>query len=200
MYVLGFNRFNRIANHNSLITLDAVLVVEYGYLDSSFAITATGPDSDAMNFQSEFYEGTRFYNITSERLVHLNGEPRDVYCGCVVGGSSAVNGMLFDRGSAEDYDAWVWATGEAHEAEYATEWGWKNIFPAFRKSVTFHPPLEKLQEEYGMTYDMDAWGGTTPVHASFAPFQWPTTGMMLESLSRLGIRGQDADNRGRRHV
>ena len=31
-------------------------------------------------------------------------------------------------------------------------------------------------EEYGMTYDLDAWGGDAPIHASFAPFQWPGTG------------------------
>ncbi|SPN99988.1 related to alcohol oxidase [Cephalotrichum gorgonifer] len=151
-----------------------VLVVEYGYLDGSHDITATGPDAREP-FVPEYRSGTRMYNITSAPLVHTTGRPANVACGCVVGGSSAVNGMFFDRGSAEDYDSWVWAAGEDHEAEYAREWGWDNIYPFFQKSVTFHPPDERMQEEYKMTYDMAAWGGDTPIHASYPPFQWPGT-------------------------
>ena len=148
--------------------------MEYGYLDGSYDITATGPDA-RQPFEAEYPAATRMYNITSEPLVHTHNRSNPVACGSVVGGSSAVNGMFFDRGSAEDYDSWVWAAGPDHEDEYAREWGWDNIYPFFRKSVTFHPPDERMQEEYGMTYDLDAWGGDTPVHASFAPFQWPGT-------------------------
>lgn len=153
---------------------DTVLVIEYGYLDASTAITATGPDA-RQNAEQEYPAGTRMYNITSEPLIHTHGRSQGVAAGSVVGGSSAVNGMFFDRGSAEDYDSWVWAAGPDHEEEYAAEWGWDGIYPFFRKSVTFHPPDERMQEEYNMTYDMAAWGGDTPIHASFAPFQWPGT-------------------------
>ncbi|CAI4211169.1 unnamed protein product [Parascedosporium putredinis] len=128
-----------------------VLVVEYGYLDGSHSITATGPDAQQAG-AIDYPSGTRI----------------------VVGGSSAVNGMFFDRGSADDYDAWVRCAGDEAD-EYAREWGWDNIYPFFQKSVTFHPPSEKMQEEYGMTYDMAAYGGDTPIHSSYAPFQWPTT-------------------------
>lgn len=154
---------------------DTVLVVEYGYLDSSHDITATGPDA-RLPFTPEYLPGTRMYNITSAPLEYLHGRGNRVAAGCVVGGSSAVNGMFFDRGAAEDYDSWVWAAGEEHEEEYRGEWGWDGIYPFFKKSVTFHPPDDRMQKEYGMTYDLDAWGGDTPIHASFAPFQWPGTG------------------------
>lgn len=153
---------------------DTVLVIEYGYLDGSYSITATGPDAREQ-VEAEYPAGTRMYNVTSEPLIHTHGRSNPVAAGSVVGGSSAVNGMFFDRGSAEDYDSWVWAAGPDHEEEYAAEWGWEGIYPSFRKSVTFHPPDERMQEEYNMTYDMAAWGGDTPVHASFAPFQWPGT-------------------------
>lgn len=157
---------------------DTVLVVEYGYLDASYDITATGPDA-RLPFTPEYRAGTRMYNITSAPLEYLHGRGSPVATGSVVGGSSAVNGMFFDRGSAEDYDSWVWAAGEEHEEQYASEWGWDGIYPFFRKSVTFHPPDERMQSEYGMTYDLEAWGGDTPVHASFAPFQWPGTGRFI---------------------
>ncbi|KAL2111569.1 hypothetical protein VUR80DRAFT_9779 [Thermomyces stellatus] len=116
---------------------------------------------------------TRYYNVTTVPQPGLNNRTRTVPAGCVVGGSSAVNGMIFDRGSAEDYDAWNLVAGEWQE-EYAEEWSWDNLLPYFKKSVTFHPPDERMQEEYGITYDVEAaYGGDTPIHSSYAPFQWP---------------------------
>lgn len=92
--------------------------------------------------------------------------------GAVVGGSSAVNGMFFDRGSAEDYDSWVSVAGE-WAGDFEGEWGWENILPYFKKSVTFHPPSEEMAEEYGMTADVEAaYGGSTPIHSSYSPYQW----------------------------
>ncbi|KAK2797682.1 hypothetical protein FQN50_009106 [Emmonsiellopsis sp. PD_5] len=158
---------------------NTVLVVEYGYLDHSTSITHIGPQ-DPNNPPVEEHSGaTRFYNMTSTPQEFMDGETKQVPCGAVVGGSSAVNGMLFDRGSAEDYDAIVWATagedGEEPE-EYTKEWGWENLLPSFKRSVTFHPPTEKMIEDYGMTSDEEAaYGGETLIHSSFPAFQWETT-------------------------
>ena len=127
---------------------------------------------------------TRFYNITSQPLTALKNRRMSVPCGCVVGGSSAVNGMVFDRGSAEDYDSWVWAAGDEDHEWYGNEWGWKNILPWFKKSVTFHPPTEKMAKDYGMTWDMAAYGGNTPIHSSYPPYQWPA---QREYLSRVAL-------------
>lgn len=153
--------------------LATVLVIEYGYLDSSAAITTVGmPTGTPEGHQMP--SATRYYNVTTVPQPGLNNRTRTVPAGCVVGGSSAVNGMIFDRGSAEDYDSWVWAAGPEHEEEYAEEWGWDNLLPYFKKSVTFHPPDERMEDEYGITYDVEAaYGGETPIHSSYAPFQWP---------------------------
>jgi choline dehydrogenase-like flavoprotein len=81
--------------------------------------------------------------------------------------------MLFDRGAAEDYDAWVAAAGE-YSKEYASEWGWANLLPWFKKSVTFHPPAKDIATLYNITHDSElAYGGTTPIQVSYRPFQWP---------------------------
>lgn len=116
------------------------------------------------------------YNLTSVPQPGLGGGPRNLAAGSVVGGSSAVNGMFFMRGSAEDYDAWVWAAGEEHQEEFAAEWGWDNLLPFFKKSVTFVPPTDEVAAEYNITYDIEAaYGGTTPIYSTYRPFHWPAT-------------------------
>src|SRR3569833_2079154 len=116
---------------------DTVLAIEYGYLDSSPEITLTGPGSRIVGINSGLGSGSRFYNLSSEPLEGTSGSRYQVSAGCIVGGSSAVNGMIFDRGSAEDYDAWVWAAGDQHKEAYGKEWGWKNLLFWFLLCVFF---------------------------------------------------------------
>ena len=54
-----------------------------------------------------------------------DGVPSETWLrGKTLGGSSSVNGMMYFRGQAEDYDHW--------ESLGATGWGWDVIGPAFR--------------------------------------------------------------------
>lgn len=156
-------------------------MIEYGYLDSSDSITAVTTPDQLDAGPDEYSPATRSYNFTTVPQTELDGRPKSIRAGAVVGGSSATNGMLLDRGSAEDYDAWVLAAGE-YGQDFASEWGWENILPSFKKSVTFHPPTKAMQENYNITYDVDAaYGGTTPIHASYRPFQWPTQRMLSQN-------------------
>jgi choline dehydrogenase len=45
--------------------------------------------------------------------------------GKTLGGSSSINGMIYMRGQARDYDAWAKATGD-------DTWRWSNVLPDFR--------------------------------------------------------------------
>ncbi|RGP37436.1 GMC family oxidoreductase [Pseudotabrizicola alkalilacus] len=49
--------------------------------------------------------------------------------GKVIGGSSAMNGMIYVRGHAMDYDSWALAGCRG--------WDWANVLPYFRKSEDF---------------------------------------------------------------
>ena len=49
--------------------------------------------------------------------------------GRVLGGSSSINGMLYVRGQAADYDGWRQAG--------CTGWGWDDVAPLFRKSEDY---------------------------------------------------------------
>lgn len=54
----------------------------------------------------------------------LGGRQIFVNRGKALGGSSAINSMIYIRGAAEDYDEW--------EAMGCTGWGWKDVLPVFK--------------------------------------------------------------------
>jgi choline dehydrogenase len=56
----------------------------------------------------------------------LNGRTLRYPRGKTLGGCSSINGMIYMRGQARDYDSWAAATGD--EA-----WRWDNVLPAFKQ-------------------------------------------------------------------
>ncbi|HRW15813.1 GMC family oxidoreductase N-terminal domain-containing protein [Amaricoccus sp.] len=54
----------------------------------------------------------------------LNGRSLRYPRGRVLGGCSSINGMIYMRGQARDYDAWAELTGEA-------DWAWSSVLPDF---------------------------------------------------------------------
>jgi len=76
--------------------------------------------------------GTRYsWNYQSEPEPHLDG--RSIHCprGRVLGGSSSINGMVYIRGHALDYDRW----GEEDAA--LSDWDYRHCLPYFRKAETY---------------------------------------------------------------
>ncbi len=51
--------------------------------------------------------------------------------GKVLGGSSSINGMIYMRGQAGDYDRWAELSGDA-------SWRWENVLPVFKRSEDHH--------------------------------------------------------------
>jgi choline dehydrogenase len=56
----------------------------------------------------------------------LNGRTLRYPRGKTLGGCSSINGMIYMRGQARDYDGWAEATGDA-------TWRWDNVLPAFKQ-------------------------------------------------------------------
>ncbi|MDA5093740.1 choline dehydrogenase [Aliiroseovarius sp. KMU-50] len=56
----------------------------------------------------------------------LNGRSIDWPRGKVLGGSSSLNGLLYVRGQAEDYDRWRQMGNDG--------WGWEDVLPLFKRS------------------------------------------------------------------
>jgi choline dehydrogenase-like flavoprotein len=118
------------------------------------------------------------YNITSVTQPGLDGRDYTVLAGAVVGGGSAVNGMFFDRASADDYNAW--------ELLGNPGWGWDDLYPYFQKSCTLTPPPASVEAQYHFTYNTADYG-TGPVQASFPLFQWPEVPTMWQGMNELGV-------------
>lgn len=62
----------------------------------------------------------------------VDNKTASLLVGQLVGGSSAINGMFFDRGSRFDFDAWAHAGSPEFDSS-AHKWDFNGIFPYFRK-------------------------------------------------------------------
>ena len=65
------------------------------------------------------------WRYRTEHEAGLNGRDLLYPRGKVLGGSSSINGMIYMRGQARDYDGWAAATGD-------DSWSWRNVLPDFR--------------------------------------------------------------------
>ena len=61
----------------------------------------------------------------------LNGRQLIYPRGKVLGGCSSINGMIYMRGQARDYDRWAQLTGD-------DGWRWEQVLPLFMKSEDHH--------------------------------------------------------------
>jgi choline dehydrogenase len=102
----------------------------------------------------------------SEAETGIGGKPRVWLRGRGLGGSSAVNGMVYCRGFASDYDGW--------EASGAKGWGSENMLEAF-KSMEDHV--------LGPT---DWRGSGGPLHISIQAHRSPVTEAILGGCEQLG--------------
>ncbi|KAK3374663.1 GMC oxidoreductase-like protein [Podospora didyma] len=159
-----------------------VLVIEYG--DVEYAYGSFDPPQLWLGPPPAQASAWTFF---SQPNPDVNNKTAFVKVGQLVGGSSAVNGQFFDRGSRFDYDAWTEAGG--HEFRSSDiKWDWHGLLPYFKKSVTFTKPSAELVQKYGYTWDIPAaYGGSTPIHSSFSPFQWADWVIQRDTWRDLGL-------------
>ncbi len=101
-----------------------VLVLEYGGTDRGPLIQMPSALSIPMNMKR--------YNwgFETEPEPHLGGRRLATPRGKVVGGSSSINGMVYVRGHAQDFDTW--------ETMGAKGWSYKHVLPYFKRMENSH--------------------------------------------------------------
>jgi choline dehydrogenase len=109
-----------LANRLSEDANVSVLLVETGGSDRSIFIQMPTALSIPMNTKKYAWQ------FETEEEPHLNN--RKMHCprGKVLGGSSSINGMVYVRGHARDFDQWA--------EQGATDWDYSHCLPYFKKS------------------------------------------------------------------
>ncbi|MBO0345747.1 choline dehydrogenase [Roseibium sp. CAU 1637] len=103
---------------------NSVLLLEFGGTDAGPFIQMPAALSYPMNMSR--YD----WGYQSEPEPHLNGRRLATPRGKVIGGSSSINGMVYVRGHAKDFDTW--------EEMGAHGWGYRNVLPYFQRQETSH--------------------------------------------------------------
>jgi choline dehydrogenase len=100
-----------------------VLLVEAGGSDRSLIITMPG----ALPF---VYQNERIgWGYQSGPEPQLGGKTIDEKAGKIIGGSSSINAMIYNRGNPMDYDGWA--------EDGLKDWDYAHCLPYFRKMETF---------------------------------------------------------------
>ena len=109
-----------LANRLSEDPNTSVLLLEYGGSDRSIFIQMPTALSIPMN-RPEFNWG-----YESQPEPYLDNRRMNCPRGKVLGGSSSINGMVYARGHAMDFDQW--------EEQGAREWSYRHCLPYFKKA------------------------------------------------------------------
>ncbi len=157
-----------IANRLTEDGSTSVLLLEFGGSDRSPFIQMPSALSIPMN--------TRKYDwgYHSEPEPHLGGRLMHTPRGKVLGGSSSINGLVYIRGNAMDFEHW--------EAMGARGWGWRNVLPYFRRAET--------RAEGGDAYR----GDSGPLHTSYGRLANPLYRAFIEAGRQAGYPVTDDVN------
>ena len=141
-----------------------VLIIEHGGTDAGPFIQMPAALSYPMNMRR--YD----WGFHTEPEPHLGGRILATPRGKVVGGSSSINGMVYVRGHARDFDHWA--------EQGAQGWAYADVLPYFKRMEHWH--------ESGHGGDPD-WRGTDgPLHVTRGPRDNPLTRAFVEAGRQAG--------------
>ena len=120
----------------------------------------------------------------------LNGRRLGYPRGKVLGGSSSINGMIYMRGQARDYDGW--AAGDGFGANPG--WSWAECLPHFMKHEDFHKGADAFHAAPGFDATGARAGGEWRVEKQ--RLRWDVLDAFSHAAQQAGIPATDDFNRG----
>ena len=139
-----------------------VVVIEEGGTDAGPLIQMPAALSYPMNMKR--YD----WGFQTEPEPHLNGRRLATPRGKVIGGSSSINGMVYVRGHARDYDTW--------DAMGAQGWSYADVLPYFKRMENWH----------GDEGDATWRGHDGPLHVTRGPRDNPLFDAFIEAGRQAG--------------
>jgi choline dehydrogenase len=160
-----------LANRLSADRSTSVLVLEAGRPDYAFDIFIHMPAALTFPIGSRFYD----WKYESEPEPHMNG--RRIYHarGKVLGGSSSINGMIFQRGNPLDYERWAADPG-------MSAWDYAHCLPYFKRMET------------SLVGDDDFRGRSGPLVLERGPVTNPLFGAFFAAVEQAGLTLTDDVN------
>ena len=150
----------------------SVIVLEFGGSDVGPLIQMPGALSYPMNMAR--YD----WGFVTEPEPHLGGRRLACPRGKVIGGSSSINGMVYVRGHAHDFDHWA--------EQGAAGWAYADVASYFDRMENWHPG------PHGGDPD---WRGTAgPLHVSRGTRQIPLHQAFVEAGRQAGFELTDDYN------
>ena len=141
-----------------------VIVIEHGGTDMGPFIQMPGALSYPMNM------GIYDWGLKTEPEPHLGGRVLVTPRGKVLGGSSSINGMVYVRGHARDFDHWA--------EQGATGWGYADVLPYFKRQENWHGQADGGD---------GAWRGHSgPLHVTRGPRTNPLFAAFIEAGRQAG--------------
>ncbi|KAF0675416.1 choline dehydrogenase [Profundibacterium mesophilum] len=153
----------------------SVIVVEHGGSDAGPFINMPGALSFPMSMPR--YD----WGYMSEPEAHLGGRRMACPRGKVIGGSSSINGMVYVRGHARDYDSW--------QEMGAAGWSFADVLPYFKRLENWHAN--------GHGGDPEWRGKNGPLHVSRGRRDNPLVTAFVEAGEQAGY-GLTHDYNGER--
>ncbi|WP_310183696.1 choline dehydrogenase [Mesorhizobium sp. BE184] len=146
----------------------SVIVIEYGGSDAGPLIQM--PSALSIPLNMPLYD----WGFSSEPEPHLGGRILATPRGKVLGGSSSINGMVYVRGHARDFDHWA--------EEGAAGWSFADVLPYFKR-------MEDSED------GEDGWRGIGgPLHVQRGPRLNPLYSAFLEAGRQAGFETTDDYN------
>ncbi|MGN6536346.1 MAG: choline dehydrogenase [Mesorhizobium sp.] len=146
----------------------SVIVIEYGGTDAGPLIQM--PSALSIPLNMPLYD----WGFASEPEPHLGGRVLATPRGKVLGGSSSINGMVYVRGHAHDFDHWA--------EQGAAGWSYADVLPYFKR----------MEHSHG---GEDGWRGTDgPLHIQRGQRRNPLYAAFIEAGRQAGFELTDDYN------
>ncbi|CAI6255279.1 unnamed protein product [Periconia digitata] len=131
------------------------------------------------------------WNFVTQPQAGANNRRLHYARGKCLGGSSARNFMIYQRGDKGSYQRWADAVGDQ-------SYTWDNLLPYFQKSIKFTPPKSppraaNASAEYNAAA-FDPTGG--PLRVSYANYAGPFSSYMEGGMNSIGISPAQDFNSG----
>lgn len=161
----GGSAGSALANRLSADPKNSVLVLEAGRPDYWFDVFIHMPAALMFPIGSKFYD----WMYSSQPEPHMNGRRVTHGRGKILGGSSSINGMIFQRGNPLDYERWAADPG-------MESWSYAHCLPYFKKmeSCLAAEPTDPFRGKSG------------PLHLERGKVRNPLFGAFFEAVQQAG--------------